>query len=219
MHKELRAGIAFSLIRLFAVGIIVLCQTAFADLHETQSFQPVQWESDFVADKNLSFTTMLVPERSQIVGLLSGPVRTAYGLQLGQRLRDHWMGRVSLFFGRNEAKTGNLLWSFLGSDLSHPLISDALSEWNFFRVLRPIGFFGLGFVSRWENTAFKYNLLPTARYELSEPIAYAGGMLQLQVAQEVILATEYRYLQSARASHNRGPTFAISLIWGSLEKM
>lgn len=202
----------------FIVLMVFVSRTATANLKEGQSFRPITWEQDFVRSNSLAFTAIRLLPGAQIVTTPERTVDSAYGLQLGQNLRDDWMGRISLFFGQTGAREGEYMWSFLGSDLVHPLVSTDLLNHAIFQMIRPMGFFGLGMTSRWQRMSLNLNLIPTLRFEASEPIAYAGAYLVAPMTDELMASFEYRFMQSARNSRTRGNVFGVSLVWGRLAK-
>jgi hypothetical protein len=220
MHKESQVKFKFPLRHLLTILIgCVWGQGASAEIREAQSFKPIEWESDFTQENSLSLTWLNLPKSVQLTQSedadLYRQMSNAFGLQLGKNLRDHWQGRVSFFVARTGPATGGYVWSFLGSDLQRELVPESFSGHAIFRFLRPYFFFGLGFGSRWENSEVRYNLIPTFRYEVSEPAAYFGSSMAWRLADELLLSLEFRYFQSARLSQNRFPTWGGSLIWGT----
>ena len=220
MQKESQVKFKFLLRQLLIIFFAcVWGLSAFAEIREAQSFNPIEWESDFTQDNSLSLTWLNLPQSV----LLTEPqdldlyhqLRNAFGLQLGKNLREHWHGRVGFFVARTGPATGGYVWSYLGSDLQRELVPESLLDGAIFSVIRPYLFFGLGFGSRWENSEVRYNLIPTFRYEVSEPTAYLGSSLAWRVADELMLSIEFRYFQSARLSRNRFPTWGGSIIWAS----
>lgn len=219
MQNETKLKFIFgSVCVMLLCSFISLSKIASANLIDRQSFRPIEWESDFVSAHSLSFSGMILLNGAQIVRSEEQKLKSAFGLQLCQSLRDQWTGRVGLFVGRTGPAPGQYVWTLLGSDLQHSLIPEKLYDFSFFKYVRPNGFFGLGVTSRWENTGLGLNLIPTLRYNVSEPVAQFGLQLLSPLADELIFEIEYRFLQSARVSQNRGSTIALSLIWGRISK-
>ncbi|MBM3383066.1 MAG: hypothetical protein FJY29_11565 [Betaproteobacteria bacterium] len=224
MHKESQVKFRFPLRQiLWALSLVLFSLSAkpqaWAEIRDAQSFKPIAWESDFAQDNSLSLTWLNLPQRVQLTQPedieLYRQLRHAFGLQLGKVLRESWQGRVGFFVARTSPETGGYVWSFLGSDLQRELVPAGLFDHAVFRVLRPYLFFGLGFGSRWENSQVRYNLIPTFRYEVSEPAAYFGTSVAWRIADEILLSVEFRYFQSARLSQNRFPSWGGSIVWGS----
>lgn len=219
MQKGLKLKITSLVIRtllfcLLAQGL----SSARADLNEGHSFRPIAWEKDFTDQSSLALSAFTLSSRAQMVASEGTPVRSAFGLKLSQNLRDNWSGRMGLFCGRSSDAQDSFIWSFLGSDLMHPLIPESYFNHPAFRWARPHVYFGIGLTSRWANTGLKINLVPTMRYETTEPATYAGFEVLSQVAEEMQVGADYRFVQSARVSKNRGHMFGLSLVWGKLEK-
>lgn len=212
-QKIIQAFVLFTLLFFCFVPAVSFCNEST----KNPTFRPIEWERDFTSSSSLSLGGFKLFNNSEIVDLAGQHLDSAYGLQLSQNLRDHWKGRVSFYCGRTGADVGQFVWSVIGSDLQHPLVSESVYDWSFIKYLRPFVFFGLGMTSRWANAGTGLNLIPTLRYEISEPIGYAGIQLQGKIASEFILAVEYRLLQSARASRERGHTLGASLIWGRMD--
>lgn len=223
MYKVPKVKFSF-LLGLMTAGLCLsfIPLRARAELRDSQSFQPIEWESDFVRDNSLALTWLGLPQGTHLAKPDDQDVfrnlRNTFGLQLGQLLRDHWQGRIGLFLTRTNPKVGGYVWGFLGSDLQHALIPEALYDQGVFRYFRPYGHFGLGFSTRWENSKTRYNLIPTFRYEASEPAAYGGFSAMYRLSDELLLGFEFRYFQSARNSQNHFPSWGGSLVWGGLEK-
>ncbi|MEN9528441.1 MAG: hypothetical protein RI932_314 [Pseudomonadota bacterium] len=220
MHKESQVKFRFPLRHLLLILLVLTWrENGWAEIRDAQSFRPIEWESDFAQDNSLSFTWLNLPKNVQLTQPedleLYHQLRNAFGLQLGKVLRDGWQGRISFFVARTSPAAGGYVWSFLGSDLQRDLVPKRFSENVIFRVVRPYLFFGLGFGSRWENSQVRYNLIPTFRYEASEPAAYFGSSVAWQLADELLLSIEFRYFQSARLSQNRFPSWGGSIVWGS----
>lgn len=213
-RRKSASAVAFC--RFFAVAACFVSCPSVADLNDRQSFRPVAWESDFVSGNSLSVGAFALTGEAKIVELQGQKVNAAYGLQLTQYLRDDWNGRVGLHVGRTGPKQGQYVWTLLSSDLQRPLIPESLYHVGAFRFFRPLISFGLGGVSRWQNSGLGLNLVPTLRYELSEPVAHVGTQLLFPFADELIFSVEYRFLQSARVSSHRGSTWGASLIWGKI---
>lgn len=202
--------------RFFVAAACFVSCSALADLKDRQSFRPVEWESDFVSENSLSIGAFALTPGAKIVELQGQNVYAAYGLQLTQYLRDDWNGRVGLHLGRTGPRQGQYVWTFISSDLQRPLIPESLYQSGPFRFFRPLISFGLGGVSRWQNSGMGLNVVPTLRYELSEPVAHVGTQLLFPFSDELIFSIEYRFLQSARVSRHRGSTWGASLIWGKI---
>jgi hypothetical protein len=204
---------------IFSLGVMMHSKNASADIRDAQSLQPIAWEPDFTAENTLSLTWLHMPQGLPFLTTRdpreSMEVKNIFGLQLGQTLREDWHGRVGLSIAREGSRRGEHVWSFVGSDLQfNGLIPKKTSE-KISALLRPSVYFGLGVLSRWENSITRYNLIPTARYEASEPAAYGGVALQFRIANEMIFELDSRYFQSARVSVNRGISFGGSLVWGA----
>lgn len=215
MQKRLKVKFTSVLFSAFIwLAMVIFAKPATADLNEGHSFRPITWERDFVSSNSLSFTVMKLLPGAQIVITPDRAVGSAYGLQLGQKLRDDWTGRISMFCGRTGPAAGEYVWSYLTSELLHPLIPEDMKTHGVFRYVRPFGFFGAGMTTRWQNMSLNLNLIPTLRYEATEPTAAAGVMLQIPVANELMLSFEYRFMQSARSSRTRGSVLGGSLVWG-----
>jgi hypothetical protein len=191
---------------------------ARAEIKDNHSFRSIEWENDFVRSQSLSMSAFRLFPGAQIVPLSERKLSSAYGLQLGQKLRDHWSGRVSFFCGSTGGAADDLIWSYLASDLHHPLIPESLYQTGVFKFFRPNIFFGLGVTTRWQKTRMSLNFIPTLRYEFSEPIAVAGTQWLFSLSDEFMLGFEYRFSQSAQESRHRGGLIGASLVWGSLEK-
>jgi hypothetical protein len=217
MQKRLKVKFTSVLCSAFiGLAAVFFSKTARANLNEGHSFRPIGWERDFVSSSSLSFTVMKLLPGAQIISTPERAVASAYGLQLGQNLRDNWAGRISMFCGRTGPGAGEYVWSYLASDLLHPLMTEEMNSTGPFRYARPFGFFGVGMTTRWQNMSLNLNLIPTLRYEATEPTAFAGVLLQIPVANELMLAVEYRFMQSARNSQTRGNVLGGSLVWGQM---
>ena len=223
MHKVLRSEFRFHLrFALICLLFLVAPARLYADLRDGQSFKPIEWDADFSKSRTFEASWIRFPRGVQHAQPaekeLFDDVRSGVGLQLGQWLRDRWQGRMSLLLAQTDSKVGGYVWTFLGSDLKHPLIFGAAQEYWLFSHLKPYAFFGLGVSSRWENSQVRYNLIPTYRYEVSEPAIYFGTSLMIRLAGEFLLSLEFRHFESARSSKNSFPLWGASLVWGDLEK-
>lgn len=221
MQKRQMACSAFASRRIWALWMFFLmclpCAVR-ADLNDVQSFRPIEWDSDFVRSHALFVGGWRLFKGSSIVPLDEQNISSSFGLQLAQNLRDHWQGRVGLFLGQTGSRAGRYVWSFLGSDLTHPLIPESVYDVGLFNYLRPFVFFGLGVTSQWETMELSLHLIPTWRYQLSEPVAFGGAHVIFPFSNELMLSLEYRFLQSARYSRHRGSVVGASIVWGRLDK-
>lgn len=223
MHKVLREKFRFhQRFMLICLSFLIFSDMAHAELREGQSFKPIEWDADFSKDRTLEATWLWFPRGIQIVQPdeqeLFNDLINGFGLQLGQWIRDQWQGRMSIFLAQTTPKTGGYVWSFLGSDLKHPLVFGNFAQHKFFQHAKPFGFFGLGVSSRWESSRIRYNLIPTFRYDVSEPTVHLGSSLMIQLSDEMMLSLEFRYFESMRKSGNKFPLWGVSLAWGHLEK-
>jgi hypothetical protein len=136
------------------------------------------------------------------------------GFQVSQHLNNRWKGRLGLFISMTGSQRGDDLWSFVGSDLQRSLTPIAWKDQKLFELFQPVGYFGLGFASRWKNSQVRYNLIPTLRYDESEPAAYLGVASMIRVLGDVMVEIDVRYFQSARNSQNRFVSLGGSLVLG-----
>jgi hypothetical protein len=223
MHKVWKSKFSFDLC-IFVLAIVALLrsQIALAEIRDAQSFKPIEWESDFSKSNSLSVNWFRFPDKVQLAlpedAITFDELRNGFGIQLGQWLRGQWQGRIGFYLASTGSAKGAYVWSFLGSDLQHPLVTGELGEKAIFRYFRPFVYFGLGVSSRWENSEVRYNLIPTFRYEASEPSAYFGSSFLFKLSDEILFGLDFRYFQSARNSRNRFPGFGASVVWGELEK-
>jgi hypothetical protein len=209
----------FSLLRNLALLFIILRSGhAHSDIRDSQSMQPIAWEPDFTNENTLSLSWLHLPDGLPFLTTPDHPdaaaVKNIFGIQLGRTLRERWLGRVGVMLAQEGARRGDHVWSFIGSDLQYTGLFPSKEPEQTILSFRPHIFFGLGVLSRWENSITRYNLVPTARYEASEPSAYGGVAFQFRFARELILEIEGRYFQSARVSMNRGLSVGGSLVWG-----
>jgi hypothetical protein len=218
MQNEVRMKFNFVFFR--ALLLIIVCcifsRPASANIIEKQSLAPIEWEKDFVESNVLSAGGLRLLGNAEIVDMDGESVTAAYGIQLINHLRDQWSGRLGLHIGRTGPAEGEYVWTFLGSDLQHPLIPEVLYNKAVFSYIRPFLFFGLGAVSRWENMTSKLNPVPALRYNISDAVFFTGVQFLIPVAGELMLGFEYRFLQSMKVSRSRGGTAGISLSWGRM---
>lgn len=220
MHK---ARIRRNLIIAIAMLVLGYFPLAQAELRDAQSFRPIEWEESTTSSKYIHFLWMRplraisLAEDSQIDRL--GEAENIFGLQVSQPLHSRWKGRLGLYLSRTGSEIGDALWSFAGSDLQHPLTPLPWKEKGFFSWFQPFGYFGLGFASRWENSQVRYNLVPTFRYNESEPAAYLGISSMIRLFGSVMFELDVRYFQSARVSQRKFLTLGGSFVLGRWESL
>lgn len=215
MHKA-RIRLILMIVSLSLAFCVV--NGAHAELRDAQMFRPIEWEESMTSSKTVHFSWANPASSVTLAGTPASNgfdrLKNIFGLQVSRTLNRQWKGRVGLLFSGAGTQRGDALWSFVGSDLQHSLIPTSWTDKTIFRRLRPLGYFGLGFASRWQNSQVRYTLLPTFRYDESEPAAYLGISTLLHAFGDVIFEIDVRYFQSARDSRNTFLSFGGSLVLG-----
>ena len=220
MHK---AWIRKNLMRVVVLFGFFVIDSAHAELRDSQMFRPIEWEESMTSSKFISFS-WLTPMSSVALARASESdafdnLKHIFGFQFSRPLNNRWKGRLGLFISSTGAQRGQELWSFAGSDLQHSLTPSSWKEQRFFSWFQPVGYFGLGFASRWKNAQVRYNLIPTFRYDESEPAAYLGVSSMVRLLGDSMIEVDLRYFQSARDAKHRFVSLGGSLIlwrWASL---
>lgn len=204
--------------RVFLCLVCLVFKPVLANISDRQSLAPIEWEKDFVETHALSAGVLGLFSNAEIVDLEGQTVRSAFTVQLVNYLRDRWSGRLGFHLGRSGTTQGQYIWTYFGSDLQHPLLPESISDNFVFRYSKPIGFFGLGAVSRWENMTSKLNPVPALRYNVSEAVFYAGAQILIPLTTEFMLGFEYRVLQSIKVSNSRGGIAGLTVHWGKIDR-
>lgn len=215
MYKaQIRIILSLSSI-LFALSLF---GNARAELRDSQTFRPIEWEESTTSSKSMYFSwlnpLMTVPLAQPANDIQFNELKNIFGIQVSHFLNNQWKGRLGFFTSRSGPKTGDTLWSFAGSDLQHSLIPQSWRKAEVFSLIEPFGYFGLGFASRWEISPVRYNLIPTFRYNESEPAAYLGVSWMIRGLGDLLLDVDLRYFQSARVSQHRFLSLGGSLVLG-----
>lgn len=201
---------------------VSLTEVSAAERTSSQSFKPIEIEEATASNTSL-YLSWHTPLKAVTVAQPldsdgGGALNSIFAIQVSQLLHSQWRGRIGFFVSRSGGRAGDPLWSFIGSDLQHTVLPSTLDGGALFGSLKPYAYFGLGFASRWENSQVRYNVIPTFRYEESEPAAYTGLSFLFPGFGHLLLEFDVRLVQSARTSQNRFLMLGGSVVLGQWER-